>query len=137
MLALMKPSSVATRSSTRGTSCGVTVVTRTSGAVGSGGAGFREQLIASDTQSRRAATAIGRFIDILSIIVSRNVEFRFRCQQRGWFCSRSNPSQSITELLHIPQSDYLRDVSPEEKIERPRDYNSQLFCQTRKLQQID
>ena len=50
---------------------------------------------------------------------------------------RSNPSQSIAELLHIAQSDYLRDVSPEEKIERPGDYDSKLFSQTRKLQQID
>jgi hypothetical protein len=71
------------------------------------------------------------------LIAIRSVERRFRRDQRRWFCSLSNPSQSITELLHIAQSDYLRDVSAEEKIERPSDYNSQLFRQTRKLQQID
>src|SRR5436190_19131230 len=43
MLALMKPSTVATRSRTRGTSCGATVVTRTSGAFGGACAGLREQ----------------------------------------------------------------------------------------------
>src|SRR5437016_3411702 len=43
MFALMKPSSVATRSSTRGTSRGWTVVTRTSGAGGPAGVVLREQ----------------------------------------------------------------------------------------------
>src|SRR5438045_4909006 len=43
MLALMKPSSVATRSSTRGTSRGWTVVTKTSGAAGPTCGALREQ----------------------------------------------------------------------------------------------
>jgi hypothetical protein len=50
------------------------------------------------------------------MIVSRTVERRFRRDQRGLFCSVSNPSQSIADLLHIAQSNYLRDVSPEQKI---------------------
>jgi hypothetical protein len=80
MLALIKPSSVATRSSTRGTSCGVTVVTRTSGAVGSGGAGFREQLIASDTQIRSATKAMSLFINFT--IADRKPSCRARMRRR-------------------------------------------------------
>src|SRR6266481_4540124 len=57
MLALMKPSSVATRSSTRGTSCGCTVVTRTSGAGGAACGALREQLETSKTQTEAAPTA--------------------------------------------------------------------------------
>src|SRR4029453_5507701 len=137
MLALMNPSNVATRSSTRGTSRGVTVVTRTSGAVGSGGAGFREQLIASDTQITSPAITIDRFTSLLLLIAIRSVERRFGRDQRRLFCSLSNPRQPIVELLHIAQSDYLRDVPPEEQIERPGNYDSQLFGQTRQLQQIN
>jgi hypothetical protein len=70
------------------------------------------------------------------MIVSRTVERRFRRDQRGLFCSVSNPSQSIADLLHIAQSNYLRDVSPEQKIERPGNYDSQLFSQTWELQEI-
>src|SRR5437870_13486523 len=48
MFALMKPSNVATRSSTRGTSRGCTVVTRTSGAGGPAWGALREQLDANE-----------------------------------------------------------------------------------------
>src|SRR5262249_32909524 len=76
MLALMKPSSVATRSSTRGTSCGVTVVTRTSGGGGAVCACLREQAVENATQVRSAASAITRFIDLLSLLGCRAVERR-------------------------------------------------------------
>src|ERR1044071_6708563 len=56
MFALMNPSNVATRSSTRGTSCGSTVVTRTSGGVVSVCAGLREQL----TPKKALTTIAGR-----------------------------------------------------------------------------
>jgi hypothetical protein len=52
------------------------------------------------------------------MIVSRNVECRFRRDQRRLFCSVSNPSQSIAELLHIAQSDHLFDLSAEQKIQQ-------------------
>src|ERR1051325_8019184 len=55
MFALMKPSSVATRSSTRGTSRGCTVVTETSGEFGATCAGLREQLVLNDTATNVAA----------------------------------------------------------------------------------
>src|SRR4030095_15936708 len=67
MLALMKPSSVATRSSTRGTSCGVTVVTRTSGGGGPVCAGLREQAT-SAAQIRTAQTSTTRFMNLLSLL---------------------------------------------------------------------
>src|SRR5882724_581026 len=63
MLALMNPSSVATRSSTRGTSCGVTVVTSTSGGGGPVCAGLREQPAENDKQIRKVARAMSRFIN--------------------------------------------------------------------------
>src|SRR6476661_7541784 len=62
MLALMKPSNVATRSSTRGTSCGFTVVTRTSGGGGAVCAGLREQLGNDDSSISSAPTRVPRFI---------------------------------------------------------------------------
>jgi hypothetical protein len=43
---------------------------------------------------------------------------------------RSNPSQSIADLLHLAHSDYLRDVSPEEKIERPGNHDTQLLAES-------
>jgi hypothetical protein len=58
----MKPSNVATRSSTRGTSCGLTVVTRTSGGGGAVCAGFREQLNTNSNNISRAPTRVIRFI---------------------------------------------------------------------------
>src|SRR5215475_725275 len=68
MLALMKPSSVATRSSTRGTSCGWTVVTRTSGGGRAVCAGLREQPVANETAITSKATRITGFIDSLLLI---------------------------------------------------------------------
>src|ERR1700757_41588 len=65
MLALMKPSNVATRSSTRGTSCGCTVVTSTSGGGGAVCAGLREQLVEIDPQNRSAARTINGFITVI------------------------------------------------------------------------
>src|SRR5262245_66680917 len=70
MLALMKPSNVATRSSTRGTSCGSTVVTRTSGGAGSDCAGFREQPVKIERPIRSEATPIPGFIAALLLIES-------------------------------------------------------------------
>src|SRR6185437_3156331 len=71
ILALMKPSSVATRSSTRGTSCGCTVVTSTSGGGAAVCAGLREQPVANETAIRSKATQITGFIDALLLIGSR------------------------------------------------------------------
>src|SRR5882724_9831418 len=65
MLALMNPSNVATRSSTRGTSRGVTVVTRTSGALAGAWAGLREQAVENDTQIRSAPRIESRFINLI------------------------------------------------------------------------
>src|SRR6266404_957459 len=61
MLALMKPSRVATRSSTRGTSCGVTVVTRTSGTGGPACGAFREQPATNNAPTAKAATTADLF----------------------------------------------------------------------------
>src|SRR6266567_782447 len=62
MLALMKPSNVATRSRTRGTSCGLTVVTSTSGGGGPVCAGFREQLNTNGSNISSVPTRVLRFI---------------------------------------------------------------------------
>src|SRR6266550_338178 len=72
MLALMKPSSVATRSSTRGTSCGLTVVTRTSGGGGAVCAGLREQLNNDDSSISSVPTRVLRFI----MFIIDNLELR-------------------------------------------------------------
>ena len=74
MLALMKPSKVATRSSTRGTSRGVTVVTRTSGAFGAAGAGLREQSKETATKITSAAKRRSRFIISLWLIANCAVD---------------------------------------------------------------
>src|SRR5215468_7697152 len=71
MFALMKPSNVATRSSTRGTSCGSTVVTWTSGGGAAVCAGLREQLVVNETAIRSAATQITGFISALLLIEGR------------------------------------------------------------------
>src|SRR6478736_785040 len=71
MLALMKPSNVATRSSTRGTSCGVTVVTRTSGGGGAVCAGLREQPPNNEHQISTALTRTIRLILFLSLLAFR------------------------------------------------------------------
>src|SRR5262245_18830108 len=66
----MKPSSVATRSSTRGTSAGWTVVTKTSGGGGAVCAGLREQPVGNETAIRSEATRITGFISALLMIGS-------------------------------------------------------------------
>src|ERR1700722_5514642 len=58
MFALMKPSSVATRSNTRGTSCGCTVVTETSGAAGPACGALREQAVNSAQNDAQAAVIV-------------------------------------------------------------------------------
>src|SRR5205814_2179666 len=80
MLALMKPSNVATRSSTRGTSCGVTVVTCTSGGGGEVCVGLREQPRNNDPQISTALTRTIRLILLLSLLA-------FRCRARTWRCA--------------------------------------------------
>src|SRR5438477_8841296 len=67
----MKPSSVATRSSTRGTSCGFTIVTRTSGGGGAVCAGLREQSTNNEPQISVAPTRTIRLIFLLSLLVCR------------------------------------------------------------------
>src|SRR5258708_6238140 len=62
MFALMKPSSVATRSRIRGTSCGFTIVTRTSGGGGAVCADFREQLNNDDSSISSVPTRVLHFI---------------------------------------------------------------------------
>jgi hypothetical protein len=64
----MKPSSVATRSRTRGTSSGFTVVTSTSGGGGAVCAGLREQPVGNETAIRSEATQITGFIYALLLI---------------------------------------------------------------------
>src|SRR6266480_1989203 len=71
MLALMKPSNVATRSRIRGTSSGFTVVTKTSGGGGAVCAGFREQATNSVLQISTALTRKIRLILFLSPLTFR------------------------------------------------------------------
>src|SRR3954451_19762814 len=95
MFALMKPSNVATRSSTRGTSRGCTVVTRTSGAGGPAWGALREQLDANErTMSETAVhfaivnnrgSAIGSFHSRDIIGKPRN---RCRCLRHSLFQPR-------------------------------------------------
>src|SRR5215467_15759495 len=79
MLALMKPSNVATRSSTRGTSFGATVVTRTSAGGGPVCADLREQPVANDRPIRTAAAGRSGFID--STIADRELYCREQMQR--------------------------------------------------------
>src|SRR5437868_2556618 len=67
----MKPSSVATRSRTRGTSCGRTVVTRTSGGGGAVCAALREQATNNEPQISTALTRTIRLILFLSPLTFR------------------------------------------------------------------
>src|SRR6059058_5438557 len=107
MLALMNPSSVATRSSTRGTSCGATVVTRTSGAGGPTCAGLREQLHRSDSEIRMAATIVSRFIISLLLIAICSVERRSPGHRFFGLRACANASQPTTNLFDIAQRDHL------------------------------
>src|SRR6266545_2053143 len=88
----MKPSSVATRSSTRGTSCGWTVVTRTSGGGGAVCAGLREQPTNNEPQISMALTRTIRLILLLSLLV-------FGCRAGTWRCAICLSGDCRSDLL--------------------------------------
>ena len=118
MLALMKPSSVATRSSTRGTSRGCTVVTKTSGGGGAVGAGLREQAEMIETPSRSPARVASRFIDLLSLTISWTVEPQIR---RPLPVSALPPDKFEAAALRVEvaHSSHLLDRSARETIQCP------------------
>src|SRR4029077_13621380 len=88
----MKPSSVATRSSTRGTSRGATIVTRTSGGGGAVCAGLREQPVTNDTQIRNAARTINGFITVILR------EAKLQCSER------TSPGQAFNRGLFLKRA---------------------------------
>src|SRR4029077_1859117 len=105
MLALMKPSRVATRSSTRGTSFGVTVVTRTSGAGGAACGALREQPAVTATLTSSPTTSVTGFMlwEITALRSGAVIDkpcfaralVRFTAQPRG---VRAGFSRNSTEL---------------------------------------
>src|SRR5438128_55541 len=82
IIALTNPSRVATRSFIAGTSCGFTVVTRTSGAAGETLLFLREQAKGNETRIRTAVTTVSRFILWLWLIANVSVERRKKPDNR-------------------------------------------------------
>src|SRR5919108_6617571 len=95
MFALMNPSNVATRSNTRGTSCGVTVVTSTSGGGGPVCAGLREQAVENDTHISSAARAISRFINF----IMSDCELKCRAEMQQLFSMSSAAWINVLTVL--------------------------------------
>src|SRR5215212_7832098 len=119
ILAFMKPSKVATRSSTRGTSRGVTVATRTSGAFGAAGAGLREQPKETATKITSAVKRTSRFIVSLWLIANcavdteaagADISFLVNNLQIG-AVPTSAACRWSAHALHIPR-DYFRGAQP-------------------------
>src|SRR6266404_6302584 len=100
MLALMKPSSVATRSRTRGTSRGCTVVTETSGAAGPAGGALREH-DANDAQisAHKAAIVNNRRLP-MEFVSPLNPDARFsekpaHLQLPDWFMASAESLKKV------------------------------------------
>src|SRR6266478_8234758 len=95
IIALTNPSRVATRSFITGTSCGFTVVTRTSGAAGETLVFLREQAKGNETRISAAVTTVSRFILWLWLIANASVERRKKPDKREIWMRRGPPPRIV------------------------------------------
>src|ERR1700730_4859170 len=114
MFALMKPSSVATRSKIRGTSFGVTVVTRTSGAFAATWAGLREQPESKERKITRVVRTVSCFI-----VYKVGCESRLRALQAQSLHLVVPPAREFVQLIALPLQ-HRATLSSARCLERPQ-----------------
>jgi hypothetical protein len=140
ILALMKPSRVATRSSTRGTSRGVTVVTRTSGGGGPVCAGLREQAVEKTKKIKSAPN-----VALISIVNSawdricpESKKQEFLTFRVGWQLLQKI-AHCYSDFLHVGfgrqsriSGARIRNIIPRWRVECKRRMGSRTCCGRRR-----